>query len=32
MEEYKKYPKDYLSACRRVLKPEGTIWISGTYL
>lgn len=22
---------DWLSACRRVLKPEGTIWISGTY-
>lgn len=21
----------WLSACRRVLKPEGTIWISGTY-
>lgn len=22
---------DWLAACRRVLKPEGTIWISGTY-
>ena len=22
---------DWIKACRRVLKPEGTIWISGTY-
>lgn len=22
---------DWITACRRVLKPEGTIWISGTY-
>lgn len=22
---------DWLAACKRVLKPEGTIWISGTY-
>ena len=22
---------DWIRACRRVLKPEGTIWISGTY-
>ena len=22
---------EWISACRRVLKPEGTIWISGTY-
>lgn len=26
-----KFHKKWLSACRRVLKPNGTIWISGTY-
>jgi site-specific DNA-methyltransferase (adenine-specific) len=25
------FHKEWISACRRVLKPEGTIWISGTY-
>ena len=25
------FHKKWLSACRRVLKPNGTIWISGTY-
>lgn len=26
-----KFHVDWLTACKRVLKPEGTIWISGTY-
>ena len=25
------FHKEWIRACRRVLKPEGTIWISGTY-
>jgi len=25
------FHKDWIKACRRVLKPNGTIWISGTY-
>lgn len=25
------FHKKWLAACRRVLKPEGTIWVSGTY-
>ena len=25
------FHNDWISACRRILKPEGTIWISGTY-
>jgi len=25
------FHSDWISACKRVLKPEGTIWISGTY-
>jgi len=25
------FHKDWISACRRVLKPDGTIWVSGTY-
>ena len=25
------FHKEWISACRRVLKPNGTIWISGTY-
>jgi len=25
------FHKDWISKCRRVLKPNGTIWISGTY-
>jgi len=25
------FHNEWMSACRRVLKPEGTIWISGTY-
>lgn len=30
-EEDMKFHEVWISACRRVLKPEGTIWISGTY-
>ncbi len=30
-EEDMKFHEAWISACRRVLKPEGTIWISGTY-
>jgi len=26
-----KFHRDWIKACRRVLKPGGTIWISGTY-
>lgn len=26
-----KFHEAWISACRRILKPEGTIWISGTY-
>lgn len=26
-----KFHRDWITACRRVLKPGGTIWISGTY-
>ncbi|MBL8027778.1 MAG: site-specific DNA-methyltransferase, partial [Fibrobacteres bacterium] len=26
-----KFHEVWIKACRRVLKPEGTIWISGTY-
>ena len=26
-----KFHKEWLEACRRVLKPGGTIWVSGTY-
>lgn len=26
-----KFHMDWIAACRRVLKPHGTIWISGTY-
>ena len=25
------FHKEWISACRRILKPQGTIWISGTY-
>jgi site-specific DNA-methyltransferase (adenine-specific) len=25
------FHSEWISACRRILKPEGTIWISGTY-
>jgi site-specific DNA-methyltransferase (adenine-specific) len=25
------FHEEWISACRRILKPEGTIWISGTY-
>lgn len=31
IEEDLKFHDTWISACRRVLKPEGTIWISGTY-
>jgi len=30
-EEDTVFHNEWISACRRVLKPEGTIWISGTY-
>jgi site-specific DNA-methyltransferase (adenine-specific) len=30
-EEDLKFHDTWINACRRVLKPEGTIWISGTY-
>jgi site-specific DNA-methyltransferase (adenine-specific) len=30
-EEDTKFHDKWISACRRILKPEGTIWISGTY-
>lgn len=30
-DEDMKFHEAWISACRRVLKPEGTIWISGTY-
>ena len=26
-----KFQNEWISACKRILKPEGTIWISGTY-
>lgn len=26
-----KFHKNWLSACKRVLKPNGTLWVSGTY-
>ncbi|MCL2473045.1 MAG: site-specific DNA-methyltransferase, partial [Treponema sp.] len=31
VEEDTLFHDEWISACRRVLKPEGTIWISGTY-
>src|SRR3990167_5853525 len=31
VEEDFEFHKKWIEACRRVLKPEGTIWISGTY-
>jgi site-specific DNA-methyltransferase (adenine-specific) len=30
-EEDTAFHNEWITACRRVLKPEGTIWISGTY-
>jgi len=30
-EEDTKFHEEWIAACRKVLKPEGTIWISGTY-
>jgi site-specific DNA-methyltransferase (adenine-specific) len=30
-EEDLEFHDTWITACRRVLKPEGTIWISGTY-
>ena len=29
--EYDRFTQAWLSACRRVLKPEGAIWVIGTY-
>lgn len=31
IDEDLKFHLDWIKACKRVLKPEGTIWISGTY-
>ena len=31
IEEDLQFHETWINACRRVLKPEGTIWISGTY-
>jgi len=31
VEEDFQFHKEWIAACRRVLKPNGTIWISGTY-
>ncbi len=30
-EEYDRFTRDWLSACRRVLKPSGSLWVIGTY-
>ena len=30
-EVYDDFTRDWLSACRRVLKPEGTLWVIGSY-
>ena len=30
-EEYDAFTRDWLAACRRVLKPAGTIWVIGSY-
>jgi site-specific DNA-methyltransferase (adenine-specific) len=30
-EEDLKFHDEWITACKRILKPEGTIWISGTY-
>jgi site-specific DNA-methyltransferase (adenine-specific) len=30
-EEDTAFHHEWISACRRILKPEGTIWVSGTY-
>jgi DNA modification methylase len=31
LEEYDQFTRLWLSACRRVLKPNGTLWVIGTY-
>ncbi|MCL2094164.1 MAG: site-specific DNA-methyltransferase [Treponema sp.] len=31
LEEDMRFHEEWISSCRRVLKPEGTMWISGTY-
>jgi site-specific DNA-methyltransferase (adenine-specific) len=30
-DEDTKFHEAWIASCRRILKPEGTIWISGTY-
>lgn len=30
-EAYDRFTKDWLTACRRVLKPAGTLWVIGSY-
>jgi site-specific DNA-methyltransferase (adenine-specific) len=30
-EEYDRFTRDWLGACRRVLKDEGTLWVIGSY-
>ena len=29
--DYDRFTRDWLSACRRVLKPEGSLWVIGSY-
>ncbi|MDM5147430.1 site-specific DNA-methyltransferase [Candidatus Persebacteraceae bacterium Df01] len=31
MKEYFKFHQQWISMCRRILKPSGTLWVSGTY-
>ncbi|MCS6911045.1 MAG: site-specific DNA-methyltransferase, partial [Anaerolineales bacterium] len=31
MQAYDEFTKQWLTACKRVLKPTGTIWVIGTY-
>jgi site-specific DNA-methyltransferase (adenine-specific) len=31
LDAYDRFSRDWLSACRRVLKPDGTLWVIGTY-
>ncbi|MEN6346945.1 MAG: DNA methyltransferase [Armatimonadia bacterium] len=30
-EKYDRFTREWLEACRRVLKPKGTLWVIGTY-
>jgi site-specific DNA-methyltransferase (adenine-specific) len=31
LEEYDRFTRDWLNACRRVLKDDGTLWVIGSY-